>query len=291
MRSTQSAVAAAVVLLSGLARAQTPQAPQPPPAQNQPPPGRYDLPPGPSYGESTTGDEEAPAKAVSVAPAERPEGLAPISTVPQAPVLPTTHAPKHSLWTGARVSYVAFGFSFYTNDEGKPETTGNLIGNGVAPEVDLGIRLAYRFVPYIFWEHAFLSAGHRFDGTDASASSDFYGLGFRFSSGDADTVSFLTDISIGRRAVSVRNGGQTYTMYGFEIFKIGLGAEIRLTTLLVVSPLLSLSGGSLTDTEGTVRFKDGVTEPRFRNGATIGDTRAYVVVSLGLGLHFDLFGR
>ncbi len=43
---------------------------------------------------------------------------------------------------------------------------------------------------------AMACAGHRFDGeTGASASTDFYGIGFRFLSGDADSVAFVSDIA------------------------------------------------------------------------------------------------
>lgn len=208
-----------------------------------------------------------------------------------------THAPKFSLWTGARLSFVGFGFSFYDNENGRPETTGNYLGNGIAPQIDVGARLGYRYIPYVYWEHGFMGKGHRFAGTSSSSTTDFYGIGFRYVSGDVDSVGFLTDLSIGRRVVSVSSGGQTYSMSGLEFFRLGLGAEIRVATLFALAPLLSISSGALNDTEGDVTFAckpacgDGLTNPTYKNGQVIETSRAYVVLSLGLGIHFDVFGK
>ena len=191
---------------------------------------------------------------------------------------------------------MGFGFSFYRNANGTSETTGQLVGNGVAPEIDIGVRFAHRYAAFVFYEHGFLLAGHRFDGqTSASASTDFYGVGFRFLSGDVDSVAFASDISIGKRNVTVKNGSETYTMSGLEICRLGLGAEIRVATLFTIDPMLSVSGGTLNDTEGTDTFApnqgDGSTRPPFTNGKTLDDARPYVMLSLGVGVHFDVFGK
>lgn len=326
-------VALATFHLAAAARAQMPPpAPAPPPAQGQPPQGRYPAPPGPSYGQPPPGYGQPPPGygqpppynqppppgygqpygqppppgygqppppgygQPQYYPPQQPPPRPPPPPVEYAEPEPPTHAPKFSLWVGPRLSYMGFGFSFFTNRSGKSETTGNFVGNGLAPQLDVGARISHRYIPYLFWEHGFLPAGHRFEGASASASTDFYGIGFRYVSGDVDTVGFLTDISIGKRVVSVTNNGQTYSMSGLEIFKLGLGAEIRAATLFSITPLFSISGGSLNDTEGTVTFspegsKDGITEPAFRNGETIENARAYVVLSLGVGVHFDVFGK
>jgi hypothetical protein len=221
----------------------------------------------------------------------------------QPPPEPETHAPKYSLWTGARLSYVGFGFSFYgdpprgPNQDGAPETTGNFLGNGIAPQIDVGARISYRYIPYLFWEHGFMGQGHRFVGSDAKSTTDFYGIGFRYVSGDVDSVAFLTDLSIGRRVITVSDGSQSYSMSGIEFFRLGLGAEIRLATLFTLTPLFSISGGNLNDTDGSISFScapncaDGVQGPRYTNGQVINDTRTYVVLSLGVGIHFDIFGK
>jgi hypothetical protein len=201
---------------------------------------------------------------------------------------------------GPRLSFLGFGFSFYDNQREEPETTGNFLGNGFATELNVGARISYHYIPYLFWEHGFMGQGHRFAGTNAHSSTDFYGIGFRYSSGDVDEVAFVTDLSIGERVVSVSEGSQSYSMSGIEFFRLGLGAEIRLATLFSISPLVSISSGSLNDSKGNVNFAcgpnngpcgDGVTNPRYTNGQVIDESRAYVVLSAGLGIHFDVFGK
>ena len=159
---------------------------------------------------------------------------------------------------------------------------------GPTLQADVGVRLGYRFVPFVFYERAILGVGSRFAGErGTSAYSELYGLGLRFVAGDVNTAAFLTEISVGERTVGVSANGQTFKMSGFEYFKLGLGAEIRLSTHLVLSPLASLSTGSMTSTSGSVTFStagsaDGNTHPPFENGASITDQRGYVMLSLTL---------
>jgi hypothetical protein len=190
---------------------------------------------------------------------------------------------------------MGFGFSFYANENGKSETTGSLVGNGIGPQFDLGARIAYHYIPFVFFEHGFLGAGHRFNGeSEASASTDYYGLGIRFLSGDGDFISFLMELSIGKRVISLRDGSNTYSMSGLEWFRLGLGAEIRLSTLFTIEPMLGISTGALNDSSGSIQFpnnSDGVSHPPFQNGDTIDTAKNYVLLSLGVGAHFDIFGK
>lgn len=281
-----------------------PPSPPPPPAQGQPPPGQYqDNVPPPTYGQPGPGQYEAQGQGGP--PPSQPQVTyqsAPPPAVMQPPPEPEveTHAPKYSLWAGARLSYVGFGFSFYENERGAPETTGNYLGNGVAPQIDVGARISYRYIPYLYWEHGFMGQGHRFEGTDATSSTDYYGLGFRYISGDVDSVAFLTDLSVGRRVISVSNGTQSYSMSGLEWFRLGLGAEIRVATLFTITPLASISTGAVNDADGDIEFAckttcvDGVSgRPTYRSGArkVIDTARQYVVLSIGAGIHFDIFGK
>lgn len=276
-----------------------PQQYQPPPQQYQPPPPGYSQPP-PNYYPPPQQPQQPPYYPQQQQPQYYPQqpqqprpAPPPVDYVePEAP----THAPKFSLWVGPRLSYMGFGFSWYRNPDGKSETTGNLVGNGIAPEIDVGARISHRYIPYLFIEHGFMAAGHRFDGdSEASASTDFYGIGFRFLSGDADSVSFCSDIAIGQRVVTVRNGSGTYSMKGLEIFRLGLGAEIRLATLFTIEPMLGISGGSLNDSSGSITFApnqgDNSTRPPYQSGDTIDQSRPYVMLSLGVGVHFDIFGK
>ncbi|MFO0735556.1 MAG: hypothetical protein U0270_06745 [Labilithrix sp.] len=257
----------------------------------EPPPSPEPLPPPPP----------PPMQPSPPAPAPAPYQPPPAAIVHvQAPPVAVAedHAPKYSLWVGIRASAQAFGFSFYENEQNQPETTGNFITNGIAPQIDVGARISYRYIPFIFWEHGFVGAGHRFAGGDARAATEFYGLGFRYLSGDVDSVAFLTDLSIGKRVIRVSNGSQEYEMSGLEFFRLGLGAEIRVKTLFALTPVASISSGALNDSTGNITFacengpcRDGITRPRYTDGQVIDGSRAYVVLNLGLGIHFDVFGK
>jgi hypothetical protein len=299
MRRSCLSFCAAALTFAGAAEAQQqplpPPAPAPPPAQYQPQPGQYQPPPPPGYGQPAPyyGQQGSP-------PPQQPyyqQQPPPPTAVQVAPPEPETHAPKYSLWMGARLSYVGFGFSFYENEQAQTETTGNFLGNGIAPQVDLGARISYRYIPFVYWEHGFMAQGHRFAGSEASSSTDFYGIGFRYASGDVDFVSFLTELSIGKREVRVSNGNQTYTMSGIEWFRLGFGAEIRLATLFALTPLFSFSTGTLNDSEGNIDFACAPNcvaspqAPTFQNGQVIASSRTYATVSLGVGIHFDIFGK
>ena len=260
----------------------TDQSSSPPPAQPpaQPPPPAYapeESYPPPGYGAQQYAPSAAPAPRYYVEP----------------PV--ETHAPKFSLWTGARLGVLGFGNSFFDNELGQPETSGNFLGNGLAAEIDVGARLGKRYTPYVFLEHGFVGKGHRFAGTGATASSDLYGVGFRYTAGDVDSAGFLSELSVGVRTVTVSNGSETYKMSGLEIFRLGLGAEIRISTLFVISPMAQLSGGTMTDTSGSVTYApnqgDGLTHPTYQNGQNINAQRGYLILGLGCGAHFDFFGK
>jgi hypothetical protein len=229
-------------------------------------------------------------------------GAPPPPTAYAEPPEPPTHAPKFSLWTGVRFGYLGFGGGFYgVVDHDNPlgdthtETAGNLVSPGATMQLDVGARLGRRYVLFGFYEHSFLHPGHRFEGNpNASAYTELYGGGFRYTAGDVDTAGFLTELSIGERTVAVSDGSSTYKLQALEFFKLGLGAEIRLSTLFVLSPLASISTGAMTDTSGNVGFSNAVdknTTPRYHDGASIDDQRGYVMVSLTIGGHFDVFGK
>ena len=206
------------------------------------------------------------------------------------------------MWTGGRLGILGFGQLFYANDRaGQPggeETTGNFVGPGAGLELDIGARLSHRYTPFLLFEHGFMGQGHRFAGTDARSSSDLLGLGFRLLAGDVNSVAFASELSVAQRVITVRNGGETYKMKGLELFRLGLGAEIRLSKLFTLTPMASIGGGTLTETEGNITYgaegsKDGLRQPTFKNGENIEGThqRSYVVLGLGCGAYFDVFGK
>jgi len=226
-------------------------------------------------------------------PGSAPSPQPPVES--EAPV----HAPNFSLWVGPRIGFIGFGGSFFGNEPRRnqpssPESTGNFVGNGMATEIDVGVRLAQRWVPYVFYEHGFMGQGRRFAGSNARASTDSYGVGLRY--GGADRLGFISDLSIGRRLVRVSNGSETFTMTALEVFKLALGAELRVRTAYTIEATVSVSGGSMSDSSGDVTYApaasaDGRTRPVFRNGSLSRNSDAYVVLGVGIGIHFDLFGK
>jgi hypothetical protein len=305
MHSSAFALGAASLLVAGAAHAQgqplPPPAQQPPPAQYQPPPGQYQPPP-PGYGQPPPqggyyqgGYGQPPPQGYP--PPQQQQPIYQPPPEPPEPPEPPAHCPKFSLWVGPRLGLLVHGLNFYGHrSEGTSETTGNIVGNGLQTQIDVGARISYHWVPYVFYERGWLAKGHRFDGLSGSASSAFYGIGIYHASGDVDSVAFVSDASFGLREVSVSDGNSTYKMSGLALFNLGFGAEIRVATLFSITPMLRLSLGSMDSTEGTVTFSpdrqgDGRTAPDFVNGETIGNGRMYAAITLGASVHFDIFGK
>ena len=237
----------------------------------------------------------APPPPVYYAPAPAPEPAPPPAIVYIEPP-PAQHAPKYSLYVGGRLGVIGFGGNFFDNQLGHAETTGNFAKSGASLEGDIGARLGKRYIPYVALELSVLAPGHRFDGADTKASSSFLGIGFRYVAGDVDTTGFLTDLSFGVRTVSVVSAGQTYKMSSVELFRLGLGAEIRLSNMMTLAPMFIVSGGAMTDTQGDVPYGPGgqgdrITHPTYSNGNNIDQQRGYLVVGLGCGLYFDFLGK
>ena len=213
-----------------------------------------------------------------------------------------THAPRFSLYVGGRLSYMGFGNAFFQDlNTGNSETTGRLVGNGASFQLDVGARLAKSWIPYLFLEHGLLAKGGYFEGTDAHASTTFYGGGLRHVSGDPDSVAFLQDLSVGMRSVSVSRGQEKLTLSTFEWVRLGLGAEIRLHTRFVISPLASISAGAMWDANGSVEYNFnqadafgavGPARPRYSIAGreSVEFPRPYVALMIGCGFHFDLLG-
>jgi hypothetical protein len=199
-----------------------------------------------------------------------------------------THAPEWALWAGARLGIIGFGNSFYAGP--RADTTGNWVQAGGSLEVDAGARLGQRHVPYVFYEQSLIAPGRKLDGTGAVITTRFFGVGFRYTAFNPDFIGFVADVSVGWRTLAAYQHGQTYEMSGLETFRLGLGAEMRLSTHFVLSPLGYISGGVMTNTSGSITFLDG-TMPPFKNGQGITDQRGYLVIGIGIGAHFDLIGK
>ncbi|WP_394845574.1 hypothetical protein LZC95_52160 [Pendulispora brunnea] len=314
MHKLEIGVFLTVALTSSLAWAQQqpagPLPPLPPPTPHQPAPA-----PPPYVYPGQTQQPAPPPPPPQAAPSPYPGGPylsqdipPPPPPIEYEPAPEPVHAPNYSFYAGASLRALGFGGYFYTNELGREETTGNFLGPGPAVEVDLGARLGKHYIPFLFWEHGFMRQGHRFDGTDATSSSDLIGLGFRYAAGNVDRASFLSELSIGLRTVTVKNGNETFKMSTWELFRLGLGAEIRFSKLFTISPMAHISSGAMNDSDGSVTFSaDGSRDyaaaaasdpnirapfhPTFVNGQNIQSGRSYVVVGIGCGAHFDIFGK
>ncbi len=207
------------------------------------------------------------------------------------------HAPKYALWTGARLSALTYGGSFYEyqipGTRSQLETTGNIVRPGIAVEVDVGVRLGKRYVPYAFLEHGFMQAGRLFEGTSTRISSDYLGVGFRTTFGDPNEVAFVTDLALGVRRLHASNDTQAWSISALELFRFGLGAEIRVSNAFTLSPMFTVSTGSMSNTSGSISYAPGsvIAGPVYQNGESVASSRVYIVAGVGCGAHFDLFGK
>jgi hypothetical protein len=228
-----------------------------------------------------------------------PPGTQYVYVLPAPPVRPIdyVHAPNYSLWLGGRLGILGYGGGVFTDPRtNNTETTGNFVTNGLALEIDVGARIARHFIPYLAAELGLVGAGHRFDGTSAKAGTSFLGFGVRMLAGDVDSVSFISDLSFGLRSMQVSSDGSTWSASGFEILRLGLGVDIRLSNRVTLSPLLTISGGTLTDTNGSVGYApnqgDNLSGTPFGNGSIPqSDRTSYESIVIGCGAHVDLFGR
>ena len=205
-----------------------------------------------------------------------------------------THTPRFSLYTGARLNFTGWAGGFFVNELGERETTGNFAGVGPSFQLDVGARVARRYIPFLFFEQSFYRQGHRFDGSDASSSGQFYGLGFRFASvGEYTDVGFLSELAVGMRSVRVSEQPER-TMSGTRVLRLGLGARSASRRCSPSRPGDD-RGRLAQDASGTITYSaagsgDGITQPRFQD-RTIRDGATYVHLGVGIGGHFDIFGK
>jgi hypothetical protein len=300
---------AALLLLAPAAYAQQPLPPpaaQPPPAQYQPPPGQYQPPP-PGYGQPppyySPGYGQPPPQGYGqpqyYPPPQQPQYQQPPpqTYAPPEPPEPPTHCPKFSLWVGPRLGFMFYGLDFFQRPNDQSEGTGALTGNGLTTELNVGARISYHYIPYFFYEHGFMGDGRRLEGTNATTTSKFYGVGLRHVSGDVDSVAFASEAAFGLRELWISRDdvspATTFKMNSLALANIGLGAEIRIQTLFSISPMLRLSAGSMSKTEGNVPFRTD--QPGEPADAATAYSRAqsslYVAISLAVGIHFDVFGK
>lgn len=216
---------------------------------------------------------------------------------PPPPPVPRHTSPKDALWVGARLGWwVPFGdvwgecvaYDSYGCRSVASVPFDDYASSGPMVEVDLGARLARYYTLYALWERAQLGGGaSREAGAQDRAETDFWGLGLRVST-NPDDLGMVVDLAVGARRFLTKWEGGTelqLTDAPFES-RLGLGADIRLTRYLSISPLLTLGLGSFSRAEwvgsdGTIR--DAIPEDTSR--------MTHGWLTLQMGGHFELFAR
>jgi hypothetical protein len=263
------------------------------PASEQHPPSYYYVEP------ATPGSAPSSAPAANPGEAPPPPGYGP-DLVYEPPPPPTPHhvAPKTSLWAGARVGwFVPFGNLWGTC----AQPVGNqcqlysgtkwsaYASSGPMFELDLGARLARNYNLFALWEHASLGKGSAepdAHGGQKAGGTDYYALGVRVSS-NADSIGFLTEINIGyRRFHALWSDGSELQLTNapFE-FRIGIGADIRISRGFSLSPMVTLGAGGF----GTVK-RIGPNGAKQAVDPPVDETGGHAWATLQLGGHFDIAG-
>jgi hypothetical protein len=170
-------------------------------------------------------------------------------------------APYNSLFLGVRLGALfPFGNAYATGRDyyyEYGEKWEGLATGGPLVEADVGVRFARQFILYGFWEHAWMGKGSDSSwrtpapgsnfGDQTSATTDYPGLGFRWSSRPS-SVGVLIDLGLGYRWFRERwSSGAKMDLEGFGEFRLGLGADVRMSRLFSLTPLLQISTGSFGD--------------------------------------------
>ena len=273
--------------------------PAPPPGEDAAPPGYYvekaPAPPEPAAG---AGPAPSPATGAERPPIfEPPPPGGPEIYEPLPPPEPRHLAPRTALWAGVRLGwFVPFGSAYahgVRDADGililAPVPWKNYLSSGPAFELDVGVRLARAYNLFGLWQRAELGSGNvenKLYGGQAGGDTDYFAVGLRASS-DADSIGLVTELAIGyRQARAVWNDGTELRMTGGVLEgRIGVGADIRLSSVLSVSPLLELGVGSFDRlrrvTAGGASYDQlGVNDAPGSHGW----------VTLGVGGHADLLG-
>ncbi len=166
--------------------------------------------------------------------------------------------------------------------------------SGPMLELDVGARLGHSYNVFGIWEYAYLGDGDELGdefGGQTSATSNFLGVGLRFST-NPDDLGIVVEMALGwRRFRATWDNGTEFSATD-DLFntRIAFGADIRLSETLSLSPMLSLGGGVFGEAEW--KLSDGSREGAFSSfGDFLVDEPAqHVPVILQVGLHYDAFG-
>jgi hypothetical protein len=264
-------------------------APAPPPDSTTPPGYYVEQAPPPSQP-----SPDAPPPPIYEPPAP---GAPPIFEPPPPPV-PRHVAPRMSLWLGARLGwFVPFGSAYAQGvvDEasGIPVLVSvpwkHYVSSGPSFELNAGARISRNYNLFALWERAELGSGSTesdLRGGQSGGDTDFFALGLRATS-NPNHLGFITEIAVGyRQARATWEDGTEYRMTGGVLEgRIGVGADIRFSPLLTLSPLISVGVGSFD------RFRvvapDGTSYDRIGPNDAPGGHGWFAIT---MGGHVDLFG-
>ena len=279
------------------------QAPEPGTASGQPegePPPEYYVEPAsePESSPPEPGVKPPSVDTLEPAPADPQTARRPIPVYePPPPPMAQHISPRQSLWIGAKMGwFVPFGdlWGYCINDaymrcvqvDARPWR--HYAGPGPMVELDVGARLGRHYNIFALWERAVLGIGTAFEddyGGQRKGDSDFWGAGVRVSS-NPDEVGLLVEFALGYRRARARweDGVELrLTEAPFEA-RIGLGADVRLSQNVSLSPLATVGVG---------RFEKAQWVRAGRSGADILDSFdafSHGWFTLQLGAHFDVAG-
>ncbi|HKQ67887.1 MAG TPA: hypothetical protein VJT73_01045 [Polyangiaceae bacterium] len=282
--------------------------PAPPPSAKpgaKPPPYMYQEPWTPPPGERPPSDPSGEVLEPQV-PRRPPPYPAPYpqeyvyEPPPPAPIL--HRSPYNSLWVGARVGAIfPFGSAYNVRDGVGyfyPERWEGMASSGLLVEGDVGARFGRNYIVYAFWEHGRLGTGSDPTwrtgtvtvppdpadpgfGDQTSATTDYPGLGFRWTS-RPDRTGLVVDLGLGYRWFRERwADGTKIDLQGFGEFRVGFGADVRVNRAFSISPLLAFTSGSFSERE--------ITDPGAPRARPILGTYAgsHGTLTLTVGGHFD----
>src|SRR3954470_17787668 len=288
-----------------VARAQIPIAPAPPAAPVTTPAPSSGPPSSPNAGPAPAAVADVPAKAppgdeyfveqppAPTAPQDPPPFEPPLPTSFEPPPPPQSRhlAPQNALVLGARLGwFFPFGNLWA---KAQPPTAGDgyllkgvpwrdYASSGPMFEIDVGFRLSRSYTAFALWERAQLGSGRNGDGIDGAqdgAETDYWAAGLRASS-NPDQLGFLTEVAIGYRRARTffKNDVQyQFTDAPFEA-RLGLGAELRLNRMTLLSSLVTVGVGGFGSVE---RVGPNGTGLPLTHGLDDGDGHGWATLTIG----------
>lgn len=205
---------------------------------------------------------------------------------PPPPPPPPPHvAPHSSFWVGGRLGFLApFGKLTYDYPDGlSGPAWGDIAGSGVSFELDAGGRFSRNFLVFGLWEYGALGPGRDkgwFGVDQTSAETHLFGAGFRFSS-HPDEVGLAVEAAFGFRTFRADFGKDITVTASSPEVRIGIGADIRLSRDITLSPMMQITNGTFLDLR--------VDQTGRPSRSIFGYDAPHGTFGFALGAHFDMF--